>query len=541
MNFLTSKRPYTVCRWASLPVLLVGLLGVAHAQIGTPVDLGSNQADVANSASLSVTTTQAVPAGASIIVIAEAHSLTASFTGASCSDSAGDSYSVDVSTTTTLDFAIICSTHKLAAPLPANATITVTWSGGGSPFFLRIHAFSVTGLAAAPLDKTASATGATASPSSGATATTAQANELLFGAIVNVTGPSPNTGFSPGTNGTSNNCAATGTPTYTSLGAVGGGSLFGMSCVVSTSGAYAASGTFALSQLWLALLATYKAAPFTTTALAVDINPATTGQTVTFKATVTGANAPGPPTGAVTFKDGSTTLGTGTLNGAGVATFSTSSLSLGVHPITATYAGDSIFSGSSSTVLNETINPPAPTSLTIVANPTSLSLASGQSGTVALTITGNGSNPVSVNCVPVTVSCTVSTPVVGSSSTSATLTIGTALTFARNAPPAFPGAFPRGGQMALVLFGTVLPVGMLIIPICRRNRKRGSLNGRRAIQAVLGLLLLIIVFVFVLGMAGCGGGNARIGAPVFPGTYSVTVTASSGSLSGTTNVGVTVH
>jgi hypothetical protein len=269
----------------------------------------------------------------------------------------------------------------------------------------------------------------------------------------------------------------------------------------------------------------------------VDINPATTGQIITFKATVTGANAVGPATGAVTFKDGSATLGTGTLNGAGVATFSTSSLILGVHPITAVYAGDSIFSGSSSTVLNETINPPVPTSLTIVANPTSLSLASGQSGTVALTISGNGSNPVSVNCVPVTVSCTVSTPVVGSSSTTASLTIGTSSTFARNAPP----AFPRRRQMALVLFGTVMPVGMLIIPIRRRKRNRGSLNGRRAIQAGLGLLLLIIVLVFVLGLGGCGGGNARLGAPVPPGTYSVTVTANSGSLSGTTNVGVTVH
>ncbi len=215
----------------------------------------------------------------------------------------------------------------------------------------------------------------------------------------------------------------------------------------------------------------------------------------------------------------------------------TSSLSLGVHPMTAVYAGDSIFPGSSSTVLNETINPPVPTALTIVANPTSLSLASGQSGMVALTITGNGSNPVSVNCFPVTVSCSVSTPVIGPSSTTATLTISTSSTFARNAPP----AFPRRGQMALVLFGTVMPVGMLIIPICRRNRNRGSLNGRRAIQAVLGLLLLIVVLVFVLGMGGCGGGNARIGAPVPPGTYSVAVTASSGGLSGTTNVSVTVH
>jgi hypothetical protein len=532
MNFLTSKRPRAVRRWASLPVLLAGLLCVAHAQIGTPVDIGSNQAENVNSPSLSLTTTQAVPAGASIIVIAVVEGFTIP-TSASCTDSGGDSYSIDVSGGSAA-LATICSTPKLAAQLGAGATITVTWSGGSAPFRLRVHAFSVTGLAAAPLDETASAHGIFTQPSSGVTATTAQANELLFGVIVDQDASVSNA-FNPGTNGTSNNCAATGTSTYTSLGGVGSNfpSLFGMYCVVSATGAYAASGTFAMAEGWDALLATYQAAPFTTSALTVDINPATTGQTVTFRATVAAANAVGPPTGTVTFKDGSTTLGAGTLNGSGAATFSTSSLSLGVHPVTALYAGDSIFTGSSSTVVNETINPPVPTSLTIVANPTSLSLVSGQSGTVALTITGNGSNPLSVNCVPVTVSCTVSTPVVGSSSTTATLTIGTSSTFARNASP----PSPRRGQMALVLFGTVMPVGMVMIPICGRKRNRGRLNGRRAIPAVLGLLLLIIV----LSIAGCGGGNARLGAPVPPGTYSVAVTAGSGSLSGTTNVSVTVH
>ena len=42
--------------------------------------------------------------------------------------------------------------------------------------------------------------------------------------------------------------------------------------------------------------------------------------------------------------DGATTIGTGTLNGSGVATFTpTSSLSLGTHSITAVYAGDTNF------------------------------------------------------------------------------------------------------------------------------------------------------------------------------------------------------
>jgi hypothetical protein len=55
----------------------------------------------------------------------------------------------------------------------------------------------------------------------------------------------------------------------------------------------------------------------------------------------------------VTFKDGATTLGTGTLNPSGQATFSTSSLSAGSHSITAEYGGDSNFNGSISAVFTQ--------------------------------------------------------------------------------------------------------------------------------------------------------------------------------------------
>src|SRR5208282_3639322 len=63
----------------------------------------------------------------------------------------------------------------------------------------------------------------------------------------------------------------------------------------------------------------------TTSVVASSANPSVFGQLVTFTATVT-ANAPGSgiPSGNVIFLDGSTTLGTGTLDSSGVATFSTS-------------------------------------------------------------------------------------------------------------------------------------------------------------------------------------------------------------------------
>ena len=70
---------------------------------------------------------------------------------------------------------------------------------------------------------------------------------------------------------------------------------------------------------------------------------------VTFTATV--ASGGGTPTGTVSFLDGATTIGTGTLAG-GIATFTTSALTVGTHPITAVYGGSGNFVSSTSAVLS---------------------------------------------------------------------------------------------------------------------------------------------------------------------------------------------
>src|SRR5262249_9019841 len=83
------------------------------------------------------------------------------------------------------------------------------------------------------------------------------------------------------------------------------------------------------------------------TAVTASPSSSTLGQTVTFTATVTAA-APGSgtPTGTVIFQVGSTLLATVPLS-SGSASFSPSTLSLGNHPITASYGGDSNFTASS--------------------------------------------------------------------------------------------------------------------------------------------------------------------------------------------------
>jgi hypothetical protein len=75
-------------------------------------------------------------------------------------------------------------------------------------------------------------------------------------------------------------------------------------------------------------------------------NPSAYGQPVTFTATVSAASAGLPePTGTVTVMDGSTDLGTGMVNASGIATFTSSTLAVGAHSITAIYGGDSTYNG----------------------------------------------------------------------------------------------------------------------------------------------------------------------------------------------------
>ncbi|HEY1474866.1 MAG TPA: Ig-like domain repeat protein, partial [Pseudolabrys sp.] len=91
------------------------------------------------------------------------------------------------------------------------------------------------------------------------------------------------------------------------------------------------------------------------TTLTSSQNPSSGGQPVTFTATVAGS--PGTPTGTVTFADGATALATVTMAG-GTASFTTSSLTIGVHTIVATYSGDAGFASSTAS-LQQAVNVPA--------------------------------------------------------------------------------------------------------------------------------------------------------------------------------------
>jgi hypothetical protein len=94
----------------------------------------------------------------------------------------------------------------------------------------------------------------------------------------------------------------------------------------------------------------------TSVAVLSSASPWGTCSPVTFTATVSSVS--GTPTGSVVFSEGATTLATTTLTG-GVASFSTSALSLGVHTITATYGGNATFASSSNTASQTIVAAPA--------------------------------------------------------------------------------------------------------------------------------------------------------------------------------------
>lgn len=124
--------------------------------------------------------------------------------------------------------------------------------------------------------------------------------------------------------------------------------------------------------------------------LTSSANPSALNAPLTFTATLSTPGGGGvTPDGTVNFFDGVNLIGTGTVS-AGVATFSTSNLSDGQHPITAVYGGDAnkYINGSTSAVLNQDVL--AATTVVLTAAPSNTAVY-GTSVTFTATVTGSTS------------------------------------------------------------------------------------------------------------------------------------------------------
>jgi hypothetical protein len=254
-------------------------------------------------------------------------------------------------------------------------------------------------------------------------------------------------------------------------------------------------------------------------------NPAMITTAVTFTAAV--ASSAGTPTGTVSFLEGTTLLGAVALSG-GAAAFTTSSLAAGTHTITAAYAGDANFATVTSSPVTEVIQD------------FSLSSSGGGSNTPTQTVLPGGTasyplvfGPLSGTTFPNAVTMSVSglppgatatiTPSIlpaGSSLTNVTLTIQLPQTTAKllNQPIAF------------------VVWGLLLLPFAGRLRRAGQ----RMPRALPGLLLAAAALVVGAGVSGCGStGSGFFAHPQQ--TYSVVVTAASGSISHSTTVTLIVQ
>jgi hypothetical protein len=253
------------------------------------------------------------------------------------------------------------------------------------------------------------------------------------------------------------------------------------------------------------------------------------GTTVTFTAKVSSAFA-GTPTGTVTFYlNGATNLGVLTLSGtSGMVTTGAITLPTGVNIITATYSGDAHFLGST-VIPGVTVGVGTP-DYSITANPNSLTIAAGASGTTTLTLAGNAYLPstgitVTLSCgnVPFYVSCKFTPPTPAASTTSVTLTSSAstanvtltvsvaAVLSARLAPR---GPTPFGPiKISPIMLALMVSLGLLgLLPLLRRNSRRWT--------RVAGALLLCVA------IAGAIAGCATARPPA--GMQSITINATGG-------------
>jgi subtilase family serine protease len=265
-----------------------------------------------------------------------------------------------------------------------------------------------------------------------------------------------------------------------------------------------------------------------------------TGASVTLTATVTTTSNGAGPTGNIVFSSGGTTLGTvpatptaavftatastpASATAALPFTFTTN----GLKSITATYAGDTNYTGSGpSTAVSVTVGTLATTTTTLASS--SISIASGASVTLTATVatTSHAAGPTGtvqfMNGTAALGAPATCTPTAGTSSTTAscTATLSTALAFLT--PPAPPRNVPNVPAAPLMVV-----VGLMLVAFLVRLRRLPLVT--RLGYAGAGLLLFACI---ATGIAGCGGGSSSSNGGSTTHTDSITAVYSGDSTYG---------
>jgi len=320
----------------------------------------------------------------------------------------------------------------------------------------------------------------------------------------------------------------------------------GGSATAVTGATLLAAGSYTLTASFTPTDATnYSAANTTTTVtihqaastlqLASSVNPVLLLNPTTLTATV--SSTAGTPSGTVTFLDGTTPIGSGSLAN-GVATLTLATLAVGSHSLSAGYSGATNFSASASSALTQAV-------IDFTATPG----GSGTSGP-SQTVTPGGAATFSLAIVPTT-GVSFPAPAVLTLSglpAGATATVSPA-SWAQTSTTSW--TFPANTPLGNVAFTIQLPSAsgrmdgtnplrrglpvlwcLLLFPFTWSLRRRFS-----RLRQTLPMLLLLAIGLLV--SAGCGSSNGFFTQQSH--TYTITETVSSGALTHSSTITLTVE
>jgi sugar lactone lactonase YvrE len=273
-----------------------------------------------------------------------------------------------------------------------------------------------------------------------------------------------------------------------------------------------ASGNYSVSTTSAANLSIAQAP--TQTSLSASTNSPGLGLPVTLTVQASSTTS-GIPTGTTTLLDGSTKLSIVPLSAGGAATFTTSSLSLGAHNLSASYSGDANFLPSSSATAELAVGAASDFTMTATGS-TAQSIPAGSAATYSFSVAMQGaamSSPIAlaVQGVPLGATSSINPSYIppGGAVTSFTVTIQTPLPLAALDKPSRPFVPPSA------ISGIQAALAILLLPMIGFARRR---------KAVLLFMAATSCILLATLATGCGNRINPDNESISSTTYTLTVT-----------------